>query len=198
MAWTGYYVTGTPQTSVSATWVVPAINVASSPVPSNVLIWVGLDGDGNNFVEQCGVGGLIDPGGTVRWQAWGEFYPAGQSWWSQTAYPVSTGDSITATVQATTGTGGSCTLSVADTTQGWSASMTRTNATLTLMNTAPPPLYTAEVIIETDQPENLMADYGTVTFTGVTGLGAAPNSIVNSPSAISSPLAAGSFALTWQ
>jgi Peptidase A4 family len=201
--WFGYCVSGGgPYTAVAAAWTVPALNVGSSTVPSNVLMWVGLDGSGTAEVEQCGIAGFIDPDSTVRYQGWAEFYPANEEWFSPAAYPVSAGDSVTASAVYTSYQGrGAITLSVADITQGWTASVTKTSAALAVENGFIPQRYSAECVIEADQPENVMADFGSFTFTNVTGLGTSPPSITGTDGSnqarISSAWNNGSFTLAW-
>jgi hypothetical protein len=201
MAWSGYVAgAGGPYTSVSATWVIPTINVSLSNTPGNFAIWVGLDGATNNFVEQTGVIGFVDPNGTVRWQGWSEYFPAGQAWFSKTAYPISAGDSVTASTVYTTDRGGTFTNTLINNTQGWTATAPRTNAALDLMGVGTPPRSTAEVVMEPDQPEDVFVWFNTVNFTNVTGLGSAPGMYQNYPAVVSTAWSAvagvGSFSIS--
>src|SRR5438105_2174985 len=50
--WSGYAATGGGFTSVSASWVQPAVSCTSKTTYSS--FWVGIDGDGSNSVEQTG------------------------------------------------------------------------------------------------------------------------------------------------
>jgi hypothetical protein len=156
-----------------------------------------MDGVSNNFVEQCGVAGFIDPSGTARWQAWAEFNPANEEWFSATAYPVAAGDSVVSSVSYTTARGGTIIQSVTNTTRGWSASAVQTLTALTLMNAGSLPRASVEVVVEADQPENVMADFGSVTFTGITGLPSSPTKSTDTQATVTSNLSGSAFTVGW-
>jgi hypothetical protein len=94
--WAGYVATGATYTAVTARWTQPAITCdpTFSPGPA-VVFWVGLDGFGDNSVEQ---------GGTVA-QCQGPGIPFYAVWWAmfptttvQFGFEISPGDSLQASV----------------------------------------------------------------------------------------------------
>jgi hypothetical protein len=109
--WSGYAVTGSngSVTHVTGSWVVPAVSCSSTPNGYSSL-WVGIDGDGSNTVEQIGTDSdcvsLLGAQNTKTYYAWFEFYPKGAyligSYNSKTGLCqsncVSEGDVITAEV----------------------------------------------------------------------------------------------------
>jgi hypothetical protein len=150
--WSGYAVTGSRFTNVSASWTQPTAKCSGTAYSS---FWVGLDGDTSNTVEQTGTDADCS-GSTPQYYAWYEMYPK---------YPVNLrgtvrpGDHLTATV-ATNGSGG-FTLTITDSTQGW------TNTTNARLKSAK--LASAEVIAEAPSSSGgvlPLANFGTVSFTG--------------------------------
>ncbi|HEX3591615.1 MAG TPA: G1 family glutamic endopeptidase [Pseudonocardiaceae bacterium] len=109
--WSGYVATGHTFTSVSANWTEPPVTCGSS----NDLYapWVGIDGFGDQSVEQTGVATDCSSG-SPSYQAWYEMFPQEPVYYND---PVSAGDSISASV--TTDGAGNYTLTIRDTTQGW-------------------------------------------------------------------------------
>jgi hypothetical protein len=125
--------------------------------------WVGLDGDNNNTVEQAGT--EVDcAGGTADYYAWYEMYPGPSVNFSE---PVKPGDQLTGSV--TYAGSNQFRLTLADSTQGWSQTVTETAAAATRA--------TAEVIAEAPcctaggAPLQL-TDFGSVSFAGATMNGA--------------------------
>jgi hypothetical protein len=114
--WSGYAANGGTYTSVSASWVEPTGTCSGSAKYSS--FWVGLDGYSSSTVEQTG--SEVDcSGSTPVYYSWYEMYPAFPVNFSNTVRP---GDHFTGSV---THTGGSSyTLKLADTTQGWSHTVT--------------------------------------------------------------------------
>jgi hypothetical protein len=152
--WSGYAVTGSRFTTVSASWTEPTVKCSGTAYSS---FWVGLDGDTSNTVEQTGTDADCS-GSTPQYYAWYEMYPK---------YPVNLrgtvrpGDKLTASV--TTNGSGSFTLTISDTTQGW------TNTTTARLKSAK--LASAEVIAEAPSSNSgvlPLANFGTVGFTGST------------------------------
>ncbi|KAA2253606.1 hypothetical protein F0L68_32910 [Solihabitans fulvus] len=143
--WSGYVVQGSGFSSVSASWVEPAVTCNSS----NDLYapWVGIDGYGSSSVEQTGVATDCSSGSPV-YQAWYEMYPQSPVYYSN---PVSAGDSFTASV---TRSGTKYTLKLTDNTKGWTRTVSKSyngaNAS-------------AEFILES--PTAGYPDFGRVTFT---------------------------------
>jgi Peptidase A4 family len=194
--WSGYAVSGGTYKTVTASWVQPSVSCQSTAYSS---FWVGIDGDTSNTVEQTGSEADCQ-GTTPTYSAWYEMYPK---------YPVtfknrvSPGDHFTATV-ATDGSG-SFTLTLKDTTKGW------TNQTTQQLKKAR--LASAEVIAEapsSTQGVLPLANFATVSFSGATVNGstltsstphiqsitmATSGGVVKArPSSISN----GSFTVTWK
>jgi Peptidase A4 family len=193
--WSGYAVTGSRFTSVSASWTQPTVSCSGTAYSS---FWVGLDGDTSNTVEQTGTDSDCS-GSTPQYYAWYEMYPKFPVNLSQ---PVSPGDHLSASV--TTDGGGNFTLTISDTTKGW------TNRTTAKLHNAK--LASAEVIAEAPSSSGgvlPLANFGTVSFSGATANGSVltsstPNidpitmqsgsTVKAKPSSISS----GAFSDTWQ
>ena len=110
--WSGYAASGRTYTKVSASWVEPTGTCSGSAKYSS--FWVGLDGFSSSSVEQTG--SEVDCSGrTPQYYSWYEMYPAYPVNFSNTVRP---GDHFTGSV--TFNGGSSYTLVLADTTQGWS------------------------------------------------------------------------------
>ncbi|RKT09357.1 peptidase A4-like protein [Streptomyces sp. 1114.5] len=150
--WGGYAATGSGFSSVSASWTEP--NATCNSTNDLYAPWVGIDGYGSSSVEQTGVATDCSSGSPVD-QAWYEMYPASPVYLSQSSYPVSAGDHITASV---TYVGSNrYTLKLTDSSRGWTYTTTKsTSAQRT----------SAEVIIES--PTGAYPDFGTLTFTSAT------------------------------
>lgn len=120
--WGGYVAHGSKGqfTSVSGEWTIPTVSCTAS---DNLFgTWVGLDGSGDNTVEQTGVrvgcgpeGGscATSPPDTQCNYAWYEMYPGAMNDYDD---PVSAGDTMSASVEYTRPT---FTLTISDLTQGW-------------------------------------------------------------------------------
>ncbi|HEX6451981.1 MAG TPA: G1 family glutamic endopeptidase [Trebonia sp.] len=148
--WSGYAATGGTYSSVSATWVQPAVKCSSGNQYSS--FWVGLDGYNSNSVEQTGTDSDCS-GSTPQYYGWYEMYPHPSYSFGSS---VSPGDTISASVTFS-GTN-SYKLTLADETKGWSTSTTKK-----LNNAA---RSSAEVIIEAPYSGGILplADFGTVNF----------------------------------
>jgi hypothetical protein len=117
--WSGYAAKGATFNSVSASWVQPTGKCTSKVTYS--AFWVGLDGYSSQTVEQTG--SEVDcVGGSPKYYAWYEMYP---SFPVNFAEPVAPGDAFTASVTAS---GTSFTLTISDTTEGWSQTENKTLA----------------------------------------------------------------------
>jgi hypothetical protein len=150
--WSGYAVAGGRYRSVTATWTQPSVSCSGSAYSS---FWIGIDGDTSGTVEQTGTSADCN-GSTPVYYAWYEMYPQ-----YPTNYPnrVSAGDHFVATV-TTDGTG-SFTLTLKDSTRGW------TQTTTQRLNKAR--LASAEVIAEAPSSRSgvlPLANFGTVSFSG--------------------------------
>jgi Peptidase A4 family len=193
--WSGYAASGGngSYTSVSASWTEPTGICSGGNQYSS--FWVGLDGYNSGSVEQTG--SEVDCSGrTPQYYSWYEMYPAYPVNFSNTVRP---GDVFTASV---TFSGGTYTLKLSDTTQGWSHTVKKTGS---YANSS------AEVIAEAPSSNTgvlPLADFGTVKFTGAMADGSAlsnhsPTEIIMVDSSgrdkdTVSALSGGSFSATWQ
>jgi hypothetical protein len=147
--WGGYASFGS-WTTATASWTEPSVTCRSS----NDLFapWVGIDGDGSSTVEQTGVATDCSSGRAV-YQAWYEMYPAAPVYYSNS---VSAGDHFNATV---TRSGTSYTLTISDTTKGWTKTTTKSLSSARH--------YSAEAIIESPTDSYPSISGNTISFTGV-------------------------------
>jgi hypothetical protein len=193
--WSGYAVTGGRYTSVSASWVQPAVNCSVTPTGWSSF-WVGLDGDTTSTVEQTGTEADCSSG-TPVYSAWYEMYPKFPKNYSDTVRP---GDSFTASV--TTDGNGNFSLTIRSS-RGWS------HTTSARLKSAK--LGSAEVIAEAPSSSGgvlPLADFGTVSFTGATANGTSFGSLsgldrINMVSgsttkASTSAISGGNFSVTWK
>jgi hypothetical protein len=149
--WAGYASSKRPFTSVSATWVQPAVKCTSKT--SYAVFWVGLDGYNSNTVEQTGTSAFCN-GGKATYAGWYEFFPAFPKNFSPTVAP---GDVIHASV---TESGGRFTTEISDTTHHW---IGRAGKTISSAERS-----SAEIIAEAPSSSAgvlPLADFGTVKFT---------------------------------
>ena len=137
-------------TRVSASWAEPAVTCAAGQTFSS--FWVGLDGDGTSTVEQTGT----EADCAASYQGWFEMFPAAPVFFSETVRP---GDAMSASVVANGG--GSFTLTLTDSTEGWTKVTSQTSDTAQLGS--------AEIIAEAPSVGNgdvlPLSDFGAVTFT---------------------------------
>ena len=156
--WAGYASAGNAGTftSVSASWTEPAVTCTATNTFSS--FWVGLDGDGTNSVEQTGTEADCN-GGAATYQGWFEMFPNAPVFYNN---PVAPGDAMSASVVANGG--GAFTLTLTDSTQGWTQTTNQTS------NTAQ--LGSAEVIAEAPSDGTgavlPLSNFGTVSFTDAT------------------------------
>jgi hypothetical protein len=166
--WSGYVATGGGFTAVSGTWLVPSLTCPPG-VQSDSSQWVGIDGYGDDTVEQDGTAAYCENGAPV-YAAWYEMYgdpnvndgdaielPLSSE------YRVAAGDSLTA---STSLSGSAWVFTMTDAKQNWSFSTT------VQAPTPPPAQISAEWIVEdpdgcTPQCQTL-ADFAPVTFTNAT------------------------------
>jgi hypothetical protein len=159
--WSGYFETGN-FTSVSADWTVPAVKATSDLESAGT--WIGIDGVQANTLIQTGTGENT-AGGIVEYDAWYELLPQQ----SITVFEVNPGDSMQASVVESAPNSGSWTVSISDLTNGQQFSTSLVYST---------PGMSAEWIQEapSDGQGNILtlADYGSVTFTGLKANGSVP------------------------
>jgi hypothetical protein len=151
--WAGYVATGARFTSVSATWLVPAVRSGTQPTEL-AAVWVGLDGRGTRTLEQIGTAsGLL--GGSYYYAAWYEIVPSPPVYLSM---PIKPGDSVTASV--TYGRDGLFTLVLRDNTSGGRFAVREASPGAELV--------TAEVVVEAPGTMTGLAplpDFGKIGFT---------------------------------
>jgi len=150
--WAGYVAVHGHFTSVSASWVVPAVRAGSTP-GSAASFWVGLDGRGTRSLQQIGTTSGLTRGGRY-YSAWWEILPGPAV---DVPLRIAPGDLMSASVTSD-GRGG-FTLSLRDRTAGESFSVRRTDRTA--------PLSSAEVVVEAPASATgqlPLADFGAVRF----------------------------------
>jgi hypothetical protein len=119
--WAGYVATGAAggYTSVSSSWVEPTGQCGQGDQYS--AFWVGLDGLSDSTVEQAG--SEVDcSGSTAEYSAWYEMYPAAPVYFTN---PVKPGDAFSGSV---TYENDAFQITLADSTQGWTQTLTRSLA----------------------------------------------------------------------
>lgn len=194
--WAGYAAHSTKYTSVTSTWVEPSASCGSST--TYAAFWTGLDGYASNSVEQDGT--LVEcSGGSPHQFSWYEMYPAAPVYFNNT---LTAGDTIVSRVTSTST--GAFTLYLADTTRGWSHTISQTNSSLARSS--------AEVIAEAPSSSSgvlPLANFGTVTFNscdvnGGTLAASSPTAITmvtnsGTTKASVSPISSSgtSFSVTW-
>ena len=148
--WSGYAATGSFH-SVSANWTEPTGQCTSARRYAS--FWVGLDGFNSSTVEQTG--SEVDcSGGSPVYYSWYEMYPAFPHNYSNTVRP---GDHFFGSV--TYNGGGSYTLVLQDTTQGWKHTVNKSLGGAANSS--------AEVIAEAPSGSSgvlPLANFGTVNF----------------------------------
>ncbi len=192
--WSGYAVTGSRYTSVSASWTQPSVSCSGTAYSS---FWVGLDGDTSSTVEQTGTDADCS-GSTPQYYAWYEMYP---KYPVNLSYTVLPGDKLSASV--TTNGSGAFTLTISDSTQGWTST---TNARLKSAALA-----SAEVIAEAPSSRGgvlPLANFGSVNFTGSTANGVSmdklsgldPITMASGSTVKAQPgtMSNGSFSVAWR
>ena len=193
--WSGYAVTGGRYTSVSASWTQPTATCSGTAYSS---FWVGLDGDTSGTVEQTGTDADCS-GSTPQYYAWYEMYPKFPVNLSGTVRP---GDHLSASV--TTNGSGTFTLTITDSTRGWTYSTNQRLKRATLSS--------AEVIAEAPSSSGgvlPLANFGTVSFSGAKANGTTLTSSTPGIDAITMKsgstvkaqpgnISSGSFSVTWK
>jgi hypothetical protein len=152
--WSGYAVHSGTYKSVSASWTEPTGKCSGSSGHDYASFWVGLDGYSTNSVEQTGTDTDCRSGSPVYY-GWYEMFPKGSV---NINKPMKPGDNISASVVFNGG--GAFTLTLKDTTQGWTATENKSLASAKRGS--------AEVIIEAPSSQSgelPLADFGTAHFT---------------------------------
>ena len=196
--WAGYIAHGGPFTSASTTWTEPSISCPSTGT-SAFASFAGIDGSGSSTVEQ--IGSLaICRNGSVSHLGFFEMFPRAPG---AVGHPVRAGDSLTATVTASSSK--LFTLSLVDHTAGWSFS--------TQQRSSKAKLASAEAITEAPTIRGSgivgLANFGTVNYSGTTANGQPIGNfnpeqvtmVTNTgiPKAVPSALSGGtSFSVMWR
>jgi hypothetical protein len=192
--WSGYAVTGKgPYTTITGSWNVPAMNCSHGG--GDASPWVGIDGWGNDTVEQIGID-LDCANGRGSYHPWVEMYPGPSDYFRE---PVRAGDTLTASVSVS---GGTWTLTERDSTEGWTRTFRR-------QPRQAPQRASAEAIVEDvgNGGAPPVPDFGTVNFGAVSVDGAAlasagsvhQTTLERGSTALSreSALSGGDFSITW-
>jgi hypothetical protein len=192
--WGGYAVTGGPYTTITGSWNVPALDCANGP--GDASPWIGIDGYGNDTVEQIGLD-LDCINGRASYHPWVEMYPGPSDYFADS---VHAGDTLTASVSVATD--GTWTLTETDTTDGWTKTFHRTPKHAPLRASA-------EAIVEDvgNGQAPPVPDFNTVTFRDirVDGSPLAQAGTVNrttleratTPLSRESALSQAAFSITW-
>jgi Peptidase A4 family len=195
--WSGFAVTGTTYDSVSANWTQPAVNCSITPTGWSSF-WVGLDGDTSSTVEQTGTEADCSSGSPV-YSSWYEMYP---KFPKNFADPIRPGDHFTGSV--TTDGKGNFTLTLSNTTLGWTETVAARLKSARLSS--------AEVIAEAPSSSGgvlPLADFGTVGFSSATVNGSTltsstpgldPITMVSGSTVKAQPsgMSNGSFSVAWK
>lgn len=194
--WAGYVAHGGPFTSTSTTWNEPSIRCGSTE-NSAVASFAGLDGAGSSTVEQIGTIATCKRGSVAHF-AFFEMFPRAAF---SINHPVRAGDSLTATVVATSSK--KFTLSLVNHTAGWSFS--------TQQRSAKAQLASAEAITEAPSMRGSgivpLSNFGQINYNGTTANGQAianfrPEAVTmvtNGGTVKAAPtgLSGGSFSVVW-
>jgi hypothetical protein len=150
--WGGYIAPGSADeyTISAAHWAVPKVTCRADK--DFYAPWVGIDGYGDQTVEQTGVQTACASGSPVS-QAWYEMYPAPPVYINE---PVSTGDGFSASVSYSTMTK-RFTITITDVSKAWTDTVTKKLKSAKRMS--------AEVVIES--PDAAYPNIPAVNFTDV-------------------------------
>lgn len=110
--WSGYVATGSAYTGIGGTWTVPSVPTNSSLQAD--AAWVGIGGVSATDLIQAGTQDIVNPGGSVTYQAFYEVLPAASNVISTMS--VNPGDSITASIAQTSA--GEWTITIHNNTNG--------------------------------------------------------------------------------
>jgi hypothetical protein len=202
--WAGYQFTehaSVGYTGVTATFTIPSLTGGDYN-----SIWVGMGG-----VYQCGIYQTYDtsyPGNSIS-RPWSWWIPGSGELWNQNAFPTAAGDSLTLTMELTSA---NWLMTITNNTEGWTYTEVKSVLAVNIGSIAsggtgpaswPYPVNHAEVIIEKESAE--VANYGSLTFTGITTtppVTQAPEPTFSADTSINQypgpyNIASGSFTLYW-
>jgi hypothetical protein len=189
--WTGHIFTGLTFTAVSGQWVVPTVQPSATGEYSGT--WLGVDGVNNTSLIQAGTA-QDTANGTTTYDDWYEILPSNETLIAS----VSPGDHIAASIDEDSP--GTWTIAITDTTSGQDFSQAFAYSG---------PGASAEWIEESPKvngQQSVLANFGTVQFTGMAWAGSNPSSVANitlnmsdssgNVVASSGVIAGGSFTIT--
>ncbi|HEY0178301.1 MAG TPA: G1 family glutamic endopeptidase, partial [Dokdonella sp.] len=120
--------------------------------------WIGLNGFGNNTVQQAGVA-ISCATGVPTYQAWYEMFPALPVYISTAAYPISAGDTIFIWVTSYRNLNGTYTITIEG--NGWSFQ--------TMQSGGPTTAISAEAVTESPLNPPSYPNFGTIQFMQLRG-----------------------------
>jgi hypothetical protein len=170
--WSGYAETGAFK-SIIGSWTVPSVAQSNSATYSS--LWIGVDGFNNSNLIQTGTEEDYY-NGSAHYNAWWEILPAAETAISTTAYPVSPGDRMSASIYATGGTVSTGNRFFHRAQPAWSITIsdTRVNGTSWSFKTVQGytgPGSSAEWIVEAPQVGGRIATLAHYSFTSAGGVG---------------------------
>jgi hypothetical protein len=158
--WAGAVLVGTGYTSVTAEFTVPTPSTQGSGA-----VWVGIDGDTcGSAILQTGIDFTLS-GSSVSYDSWYEWYP--DYAYDFSSIGLAAGDTVKATVTATSTTAGTATLENLTNGESVSHSFSNEASEGSLCE------YNAEWIVEAYEENGsqvTLADFGTETFTGASAV----------------------------
>jgi hypothetical protein len=164
--WSGYAISGSGYSSVTAQWVVQAVSRSTKPTYSSE--WVGIDGFTNSSLIQTGTESDYY-NGTAHYNAWWEILPAAET--PVPSFTVKPGDHMSASIS--NGSGSSWTITIKDTSR---------NESFSTVQTYTGPQTSAEWIEEAPTVGGhiaTLASYGQTTFDGGTVNGVSPGLVAS-------------------
>jgi hypothetical protein len=178
--WSGYIDYGEKYSAVSAHWTAPNFSCNSS-ANRQAIQWVGIDGgNGDGTVEQIGTV-LYCPNNKPSLYGWYEMWPTDPRALPSSGYPISPGDSISASVSVV---GVEWTLKISDITQSW-------NFSTNIASPHPVPAQTtAEWIVERSVG---VPNFRHVTFSQATVIANGHRGPITEPSTVATEIASGSI-----
>jgi hypothetical protein len=204
--WAGYAVTGGLFTKALGSWVQPRATCPTGAA-QYAAFWVGIDGFApkDPTVEQIGTDSDC-ASGAGNYYAWYQMYPRAAVRLPPAKYPVAPGQVIHAQVSAS---GKAFTLTIHATSPSWTFATTQTTTTLPKESSAE--LITESPCVGSPTCVRLLADFGTIDFSGAaadgraftaTGLTATKLTMVSTSNVVKakpSGLSSGgtAFSVTW-
>ena len=168
--WSGQYATGTTFSEIQGEWKVPTVQPTQATEASGT--WIGIDdgsGSSDGDIIQTGTGQLAQ-GGSTEYYAWYELYPAPPVILGQ----VAPGDQMEAEIVQSSGT--AWTIEIVDVTESVGGPID-----VTYSGPATTGEWIEEVPTAASGPQPYLANFGSVTFTGLGITPADPSAAVITP-----------------